>query len=197
MTEKQIIEWAVKESSDSSYIQFPEDMFSEISPETAKKLSSRLSGTTLMKLPHYELNFFEWLKKADPNVWKDLWNTEEIPYIVGLSFLPKLVEKNGRGFPICDLRANDNYYFSTDHMVDEESKILLETSQKLFLEKKELTVTQMLVVEISIAPIDIWHFSYRHKIKLDEAKKSVEELVEDGALVHLKDAEHLAGFIDF
>ena len=82
-------------------------------------------------------------------------------------------------------------------MVDENSNIMIESVQKMYMDKQSLTPEQTLVLEISISPIDIWRFSYRYNIKLDRAKKAVENLVNDGILVHLEEAEYLATFIEF
>ena len=149
-----------------------------------------------MKLPQEEIVFFEWLKDKDKKVWDDLWKSEEEEYIIALNFLPYLIE-HSRGFPICDLLENDNYYFLPKHMVDKESEIMIDSVQKRYRERKTLTVEQTLVLEISVTPIDIWHFCYRYNIEIDRAKQAVSNLVDDGILVHLKETEHLAHFIDF
>jgi hypothetical protein len=93
------------------------------------------------------------------------------------------------------LQSTDNYYFCPEHLVDEESKIIVDVAQKLLLKNKKLTIPQLLALEISINPIDIWHFAYRHKKTLTQAKDAVDELVEDGALIHLREFEHLVPFI--
>jgi len=54
----------------------------------------------------------------------------------------------------------------------------------------------LLALEISVSPIDIWHFAYKHKVPLRDAKAAVAQLVDDHALVHITDAEHLARFIN-
>lgn len=53
------------------------------------------------------------------------------------------------------------------------------------------------MLEITIAPIDIWRFAYNHRFDVQSVKDAVAVLVEDKILVHLTDAEHLAHFIDF
>jgi len=108
-----------------------------------------------------------------------------------------VVNKDGRGLPICDLQTTDNYFFSIDNMVDEESKIIIEVAEELCRQNKPLTIPQLLAFEISFEPIDIWHFAYKHKIELGVAKNAVEQLVNDGALVHLKEYEYLIPFIHF
>ncbi|MDQ1267285.1 MAG: hypothetical protein QG635_2439 [Bacteroidota bacterium] len=151
-----------------------------------------------MRLPEKEIKFFEWLAINDENVWKDLWDDADAePYVVGISFLPMLLAKNGRGFPICDLLNCENFYFSEQHLVDEESRIIIDTARNLFTEHKKLTPAQLLALEISFDPIDIWHFAYKYNMNLTEAKNAVKVLVQDKALVHLTDAAHLAALINF
>lgn len=199
MTDKEIItliQGQYKQNPD--YVVIPEKMYFEITVEQAKSVSSYFSENVLIRLPEKEIAFYEWLKENDNKVWHDLWDEElNEPYVVGISHLPWLVYQSGRGFLICDLEKNDNYFFTQKHMVDEESKVVIDSSKNRFLDKKNLSPAQLLALEISLDPIDIWHFAYKHKMDIAEAKNAVEELVEDYALVHLKEAEHLAKFIDF
>ena len=196
MTQKELYEWSKEYLVNNKVLEFTDEIFSGISKEDSNYLVDKLGDTTLMKLPGSEIKFFEWLKENDKNVWNDLWKSEAEEYIVALNFLPYMLE-HSRGFPICDLLENDNYYFVPGHMVDKESEIMIDSVQKRYREHKSLTVEQTLVLEISISPIDLWHFSYRYNIEIDRAKKAVAVLVDDGILVHLKEAEHLANFIDF
>jgi hypothetical protein len=117
--------------------------------------------------------------------------------MVSINLLPIVLNLDGRGLPICDLQTTANYYFCIKNMVDEESKIIIEAAQDLFKNKKPLTVPQLLALEISLDPIDIWHFAYKHEIDLNVAKAAVTQLVDDGALVHLKEYEYLIPFIHF
>lgn len=198
MTDKELKEWCLEQIETKNHLVFPTEIFNQISADQAKMLAKELGHAHLMKLPEYEIRFFEWLKEKDPAIWDDLWNEPaEEPYIVGFSFLPLLVEKDGRGFPICDLVENENYYFSLSHMVDEESKMMVESSRERFRAKKAVTAAQLLTLEISVGPIDIWHFAFKHRIELSDAKDAVAQLVEDKVLVHLTDAAHIANFIEF
>jgi len=148
-------------------------------------------------LPDSEIKFFDWLKENDKDVWVDLWDNEsEEPYLVGIAFLPLLIDKK-RGYPICDLNLNDNYYFTKDHIVDKESEILLSSIQKRVMENQPISIAQKLLLQISLFPTDIWHFAYNNKITIADAKKAVETLIDDNVLVHLKDAEFLSAFVDF
>lgn len=196
MTEKELLDWCEEQVKSRPYMHFPEELFKAIPKEITEKVVNKYGSKSLMRLPEREIKFFNWLKKEDPDIWYDLWNEEEEePYLVGVSFLP-IFSDITRGFPICDLEHSDNYYFALSHFVEKESTIFLDSVKKRFLDKKELSISQMLALEITIAPIDIWRFAYRHKYNLIEAKAAVEILVEDGILVHLTEAEHLANFVE-
>lgn len=198
MTDEEVLDWCISVPAGTDILDIPEALYQVITKEQAASIQAYFGNNMLIKLPEKEVAFFEWLKKEDTKIWNDLWSEElNAPYIVSISFLTLLVYKDYRGFPICDLENNENYYFTADHMVDKESQIWIETSKKLFLERKPLTVPQLLSLEISLEPTDIWHFTYKHKLNLEAAKKAVDVLVEDKALVHLKDSAHLAPFIDF
>ncbi len=200
MTDKQILDWCRKQSDENGFIEFGEEIFGSLSHHQAELIKNKLSHNTLMRLPADEIKFFDWLKEADYKVWHDLWNGDDLehpPYIISLAFLPEIIDSSGGGFPICDLLTADNYYFTIGHMVDKESKILIDSVRERFANKDKLTVAQLLVLEISLGPVDIWHFAYKYNLKVEKAKSAAHELVEDDVLVHLKEAEHLAGFIEF
>jgi len=196
MTNDELLEYCRYSIELNNYIAFENNVFNLISEEQAIYLSEVFSSDTLVLLPDYEKKFFEWLRREDYNVWNDLWEGQlHAPYLVGMYFLPLLVKHNGRGFPICDLHSNDNYYFLPKFMTDEESKVIIETSKTRFAHREELSIKELLAIEISFDPIDIWHFAYKHNIDINDAKTAVGELVEDNALVHLKDSEHLSVFL--
>lgn len=197
LTLQNLIEIIDSQSNSNHFIELSDEIFQSLDNEIAKSLADKYGSSLLMKLPSREIKFFEWLYENDRDIWNDLWgNTEEEPYIVGMSFLPVLINKM-RGYPICDLLHNDNYYFTSAHIVDKESEILLESAKTRFMNNEDLTIAQLLILQISVSPVDIWHFAYNFNIDINEAKKAVEELVQDNALVHLKEVEHLAPFIDF
>ena len=194
---EQVKEWCEAQDK-SKTIEIPEYLYDELNKEQAAYIAKYFNYNALIKLPEYEIEFYDWLKKEDPEVWHDLWNDKDAePYVVAVSFLPLLIKEVKRGFPICDLIECTNFFFTEAHMTDEESKVYIETSKTRFIEKQGLTVPQLLALEISMDPIDIWHFAYKHRLELDDAKKAVQSLVDDNALVHFKDAEYLAQFVDF
>lgn len=185
---------------ENPYVEFTDELIYEMPNEAAEEIAKRYGNRGLMKLPSKEIEFFEWVKRNDPNVWDDLWTGDTLDnesYVITLNFLPLLKKFPDRGFPICDLLSTDNYYFTAQHMVDKESEMMVESVKQRFKGKHKLTLAQLLVLEISIDPIDIWHFAYKYKVNIDDAKEAAHELVEDGVLVHLKDADHLSSFIEF
>lgn len=198
MTDSKINKWCQLQVLSEQILNIPKEIFDDIALDQANIILNYFPKSTLFKLPEPEIKFFEWLKENDASVWEDLWNDEiNEPYIISLIFLPLLIKNGYRGYPICDLLNNDNHYFSPQHLSENESEIFTESSKTRFLNKESLTVPQLLAIEISMNPIDVWHFAYKHKIELVEAKKAVQALVNDEILVHLKEAEYLATFIDF
>lgn len=198
MIDIEIIDDWCKHQNPKELIVIPEEYYQEMTEDQAAYVVDYFNKSALIKLPDYEIKFFEWLKIYDPTVWHDLWDGElNDPYIVSISFLPFLIHSVKRGFPICDLLNCDNYYFSLAHMSDEESKVYMETSRSRYMNNQSITLPQLLALQISAEPIDIWHFAYKNGITIDEAKSAAHDLIEDNALVHFKEAEYLAKFIDF
>lgn len=198
MSDNEIVNWFEKQAQSSRYIIIPQDVFDSITFEQSELIMRHFAHTALMLLPKREIEFFEWLKVHEESVWTDLWaDAADEPYVVGVSFLSKLIKLPDRGFPICDLINNDNYYFSVSHMIDEEAKAFLESSRLRLLAKEKLTVAQLLAVEIAENPIDIWHFAYKYKLSISPVKQTVAQMVEDKVLIHFPDASHLANFIEW
>lgn len=196
MSNEELLNWCEKYSLENEIFDFPDDIFGSINKVNSKLIVDNYGKHKFMRLPKKEIKFFEWLKTNDRKVWDDLWKADEEAYIVSINFLPMLLD-NARGFPICDLVENDNYYFTEQHAVDQEAKLLIESVQHLYHDHKQLTVEQTFILEVSLYPIDVWRFAYRYGLSVERAKKAVDTLVEERILVHLKDAEHLANFIDF
>ena len=201
MQNKEIVDFFRQFANDKGYLDIPEEIFAKMEEDHGKVLVEELDQPRLFKLPEYEIQFFEWLKENDRPVWDDLWKNDNEhgleEYVVGISFLPLILKKDGRGLPICDLYSVDNYYFTNQQLVGEESKVILESAKIRFQNKENISIGQLLAIEIDLGAIDIWHFACKHNIDLQKAKEAVHELVDDYALVHLKDASHLSSFIDF
>lgn len=177
---------------------FEEDIFSTLTVDDAKYIISQVGTAHLIRLPKKEQMFFEWLKEHHPLVWNDLWGNDEEEYLytVGLEFLPLMMDPV-RGFPICDLLTLENYFFVPDHLVGEEISFYLEAVKERYLKQETVTVAQLLVLEISMAPIDAWRFSYHHRIEFERVVKAIQDLKEEGMLLHLGKAEDLADFVSF
>lgn len=195
MTEQEIIE-ICNDNIVDRVLTIPESIIAEIDPAQAFFIREHFRGQIFIKFPNTEIQFFEWLKVNDAAVWDDLWSdSPEEPYIVSIDFLPHLVKK-GRGFPICDLVNTENYYFAPIHINGREAEFLTDTIKQRFLSKESLTTAQTLLMEISMDPIDIWHFAYKYKISIAQAKEAVAQLLEDQTIVHFTNADHLANFIE-
>jgi hypothetical protein len=194
-SDQEILEFFHSLKSDKPYLELPEELYEKMEPAHGIIARDLMEEPRFVKLPKSEIRFFEWLKEKDGKVWNDLWGGDSNVYLVSLAFLPMLFENDGRGYPICDLETIENYYFMETHMVGDEGKTMMETSQKLFLDQKGLTIQQLLALEISIGPIDIWHFAYKHGMDIEKSKEAAREMADDGLLVHLTEAEHLAPFI--
>lgn len=183
-----------------NHLEIEEEIFDKLTIEDAKYIDEKTHKRILFRLPEKEIKFFEWLKEQEPLVWNDLWKNDDIseyPYLVSTIFLPVIIENKDRGFPICDLRTVDNYYFSLDHMVDEESKVFIDVAKAKLKERARMTTTELLSLEISLGDIDIWHFAYKFSLPIKQCKEAVHQLSRDYALVHLKEAEYIAPFIKF
>jgi len=188
----------VSDSESRGIITFDEEILSALTPDDAKLIISQIGSTHLLKLPQKEIAFFEWLKEIHPLVWKDLWGSDdsEHEYTVGMDLLPLMLDPV-RGFPICDLITQENFFFVPDHLIGEEISFYLEAVKERYLKQETVTVAQLLVLEISMAPIDAWRFSYHHRIEFDRVMKAIQDLKEEGMLLHLGKAEDLADFISF
>lgn len=192
------IEQQISQSDKNTIIEFNEETLSYLNQENAIQLIRTFGSSLLIKLPPKEIAFFEWLKAEHGNIWVDLWETQdsEMKYIVSLSFLPLLLDPV-RGFPICDLRSNNNYYFTPAHLIGNEITFFVEAVKERFLQKESLTIAQLLALEISMSPIDIWRFSYHHGLDIIAVKKAVEQLKEDSMLMHCMSHEELAEYVEF
>lgn len=150
--------------------------------EQAQELVALYGWTTLIPLPQRERKFFDWLRENDPAVWKDLWGeSDEESYYVSLSHLTSFLPRQ-RGFPICDLVENDNYYFTSDDITADDGKIYVDSALDIIQEGGKLSMDQAFVVEVWRGPIDQWRFAWMYKLPLAEVKKMVHWLITEGVL---------------
>ena len=197
MNQIKITEWCRKQKLFDNTLVIPDEVFIKLAEEDVYHIINFFTTNVFLYLPKREIEFFEWLKINDFEIWVDLWSDlKDEKYKVSISFLPFLIDRS-IGFPICDLKYNDNYYFNSDHIVDKEALLFIDSIKKRFEMKKPLNLTQMLLLHISESPTDIWHFAYVYNFNLEDVKNSIRELIDDNMLIHLAKAEHLAGFIKF
>lgn len=153
-----------------------------LSMEQAQELVALYGSTTLIPLPEREKQFFNWLRNNDLPVWKDLWGeTEEGSYYVSLSHLTSFLPKQ-RGFPICDLMENDNYFFTPEDITPEDGKIYVDSALDIITEQGQLAMDQAFMVEVWRAAIDQWRFAWMYRLPLTEVKKMVHWLITEGLL---------------
>lgn len=197
MENEQLINWCRENRPQNRVLEIPEFIFKLLNEEQTKLFENEYPNETMFKLPEREIKFFDWLKKNDPNIWADIWSDDLFPpYYVSIGLFHLFIEDGYKGFPICDLQNNDNYYFAPQHLADKESGILVESAKSRYMEREALTIPQWLALSISMGPLDIWHFSYKNELSLSDCKDSVKMLVEENLLVHLKEAEHLSIFVE-
>jgi hypothetical protein len=183
--------------AEHGFIAFPEDMLAAMSAEQADALRTEFGARNLMLLPDHEREFFAWLRIHDVAVWRDLWEADEQPYLVSLAHLKHFCGNGTQGaYIIRDLLSVPNYYFSPELFLEKESADFMAAVRERFAQRDALTLAQMLALEASVGPIDIWHFAYRYDVDLETAKKAVATLVNDRILLHVPQADHLTQYFD-
>lgn len=160
-----------------------EDQIDQLTREQAEELVARFGSTTLISLPRRERDFFAWLREADPTVWQDLWGDDpDESYLVSIAFLPELLPKR-RGFLICDLERQQNFFFTDQSITPEEGQLFLESALDIVHENGQLTMEQAFVIEAWRAPIDQWRFAYNYGLPLDQVKRMVLWMISEGILL--------------
>lgn len=197
MTDTELLQW-VRDNRQDNIVEFPEEVLRSLSDEQARLLAREFGSDTMVRLPASDVRFFEWLRREDAGVWNDLWKdeVEPVPYVVGMALLPDVLRSN-RGFPICDLVELPNFYFTHKHVRGEEARPYLEAVRLRLENGEELGVPELLLLEISQEPIDIWRFAYLYRIPVGLAKQAVQQLVEDEMLVYTPTRDELSDYLDF
>lgn len=183
-----------KQLDSQKYIQFTPEELNSLRLDQTQVIIDKFHGKALIKIPATEIEFFEWLKSNDPQVWDDLWEDEEDVYLVSIDLLPQFIE-GGQRFPICDLVDQPNYWFNARHIKPKGMEALENIVSKLEA-KQKLKLAEAFLLELSMAPTDIWHFCFDRKMSISRMRNVVEELVYNGWLVHLPDREDLVKYID-
>jgi hypothetical protein len=183
-----------KQLHEKGYLVFTETELTNMSLDLANKLKEHFHGIALMQLPDEEIAFFEWLKSEDIAVWNDLWANEEDPNMVSIDLLPYFIGE-AIGFPICDLIDEPNYWFAPKHIKPKGTENFSVIEKKISA-NKNLTVDEALLVEVSQAPVDLWHFCYQYNYPVKKAKNIVRIMHRDDVLVHLAEREDLVKYIE-
>jgi hypothetical protein len=162
-------------------VTIPEEAIAELTREQADELVARYGSSTLLTLPESEQRFFRWLRDHDPSVWADLWGDDE-EYLVSIGYLPELLPKR-RGFLICDLAEQQNFFFTQESITPEDGKIFLDAALDIVHQNGQLAMEQAFVIEAWRAPIDQWRFAYNYRVPLDQVKRMVLWLLAEGILL--------------
>lgn len=177
----------------NGFIQFTDEEIDNLKKQEVERIIACFHGRALMQFPPAEIAFFEWLKLNDNPVWNDIWEGDENLYKVSVDFLGYfLKEKNG--FPICDL-AIPNYYFTVKHIKPQgmaHMQAIVDKTER----GEQLNLDELLLFELHIAAIDIWHFAYRYKLKLADVKELISEMDYKGWIVHLTDRDDLLKYVE-
>jgi hypothetical protein len=174
-------------------VQINEEEIAKLNREQAEEIVALYGSSALMTLPRKERDFFAWLKENDEPIWNDLWAGDEKPYQVSLGYLPDLLPK-GRGFVICDLVDNPNYYFTIDDISAENGSAYLDAALEIVKNEGRLSMDQAFVVEVWRAPIDQWRFAYMYHQPLAEVKNMVQWLLSEEILTpHVEESEDEVG----
>lgn len=153
-----------------------------LTKEQAEELTLLFGGNTMIRLPEKEQDFFNWLFEQDKSVWSDLWNEEdERQYYVSMAHLTSFLPGQ-RGFPICDLVNQENFFFTQEEITETDGKIYVERALDIINEKGQLSMDQAFMVEVWRGPIDQWRFAWMYNLPLDEVKKMVRWLIKEGVL---------------
>lgn len=197
MTTTELMELCDRTLAERGYLALRDEEWRSLNAEQIFALRDRFGARVLMQLPDSEVAFFEWMRSNDPPAWTDLWGGEDEPYLVSLAHLDDLVGATSpRAFVIRDLIGVDNYFFSPHLLIEKESDAFVDAVRERFATHQSLTPAQLLALEASVGPIDIWHFAYRHNIPLETAKQAVRQLVDDRILLHVPRADHLVQYFD-
>lgn len=197
MNDVELLQW-VRQHEQNGVIEFPEEMVRVLSVAQLDLLAREFGPTMFVRLPASDIRFFEWLKRADPEVWNDLWSDDiqPLPYLVGIGLLPDIMKSN-RGFPICDLLNVPNFYFTHKHVRGEEARPYIEALRLRLENGDELDIPELFMLELTQEPIDIWRFAYLYRVPLERVKQAVMQLVADDLLVYTPTREDLSGYLDF
>lgn len=191
----EFIDTKKKQLKKLGFIKFKKNELEQMNPQQLNKIEKSFRGHGVMKLPTEEIKFFTWVKQHDEDVWDDLWDSDDEPYLVSTDFLHHF-SGDANGFPICDLENVENYWFTHKH-IKPNGKLKFETINIKIESDEELELEELLLYEIVQNPIDIWHFSYRYNLSIKKVKEKILEMHRNDILVHLPNRDDLLKYIDF
>jgi hypothetical protein len=198
MTNHELFEYVRSQVAERAPVAFSDAVLAMLEPAQAQYIADRFGAGVFMRLPEREVKFFTWLREAAPAVWEDLWGSDEIglePYIVGIGLLPQITQ-HGRGYPICDLVSEQNFYFSSKSFNAEEAKPYMDAAVALFEDKKEISLEQAFMLELRRAPIDIWRFAYMYNLPVAAVKNAALKLIQDGLLKAASTRDELSDLME-
>ena len=179
------------------FVLFSDDDLLSATEDDANEVIAEYATGALWRLPSHEVEFFEWLRKEDPDVWNDLWgDVQEAPYLISLAHLPDFIGGASGKYLIRDLQTQVNYYFTPEMLLMKESADFIAAVRTRLDERESLNVAQAFATEVSYGPVDVWHFAHRHKKSIAAVKAAVQTLVDDHILVHVPTADHLTDHFD-
>ncbi|MCE2502783.1 MAG: hypothetical protein J4G05_01805 [Chlorobi bacterium] len=153
-----------------------------LTAEQAQELTSLFGYNTMIRLPERERDFFDWLRDHDRPVWDDLWTEEdEHQYYVSMAHLPSFL-LGQRGFPICDLERQENFFFTREDIIENDGKVFVERALDVIAEKEQLSMDQAFLIEVWRGPIDQWRFAWMYNLSLEDVKDMVQWLIKEGIL---------------
>ncbi len=176
-------------------IRFTDDELHRLTADDADQIIAHFDGQAMMYFPSWEVTFFDWLKREDPEVWEDLWGGEAEPYVVSIEFLQAFVDE-GHGFPICDLVAHDNYYFHRAFLTEPDGKQLLEIIMDKVRKQERIELAEAFLMEMMQHPIDIWRFAYKYHVPIATAKGIADDYARDGVILHPTETGELGDFVE-
>lgn len=165
-----------------TFNELTEEELTSLSKEQADELIELFGYNTMIRLPERERTFFDWLQENDKSVWEDLWDEDdERKYYVSMAHLGSFLPGQ-RGFPICDLVDQENFYFTSDDITENDGKIFVENALDVISDRGQLSMDQAFAVEVWRGPIDQWRFAWMYNVPLSEVKKMVRWLITEGVL---------------
>ena len=69
---EKLLEETIKQLNEKNYIEFSADQLSKLRLDQAQAIVDEFHGYALLKMPKSEIDFFNWLKVNDRDIWNDI-----------------------------------------------------------------------------------------------------------------------------